>query len=44
MVQRGRTYFENQDKLASIRGNYQKIYEVSVNGMAAAEVFVNEPR
>jgi hypothetical protein len=44
MVQRGRTYFENQDKLASIRGNYQKIYEVSVNGMAAAEVFVNQSK
>jgi hypothetical protein len=44
IVQRGRTYFENQDKLAFIRGNYKKIYEVSVNGMPAAEVFVNEPR
>jgi hypothetical protein len=44
IVQRGRTYFENQDKLASIRGNYQKIYEVSVNGMAAAEVFVNQSK
>lgn len=44
IMQRGRTYFENQDKLAFIRGNYKKIHEVSVNGMAAAEVFVNEPR
>ena len=43
IVQRGRTYFENQDKLAFIRGNYKEIFEVSVNGMAAAEVFVNEP-
>jgi hypothetical protein len=44
IVQRGRTYFENQDKLAFIRGNYKKIHEVSVNGMTAAEVFVNEPK
>jgi hypothetical protein len=43
IVQRGRTYFENQDKLAFIRGNYQKLHEVSVNGMTAAEVFVNQP-
>ena len=44
IVQRGRTYFENQDKLKFIRGNFKRIYEVSVNGMAAAEVFVNEAR
>ena len=44
IVQRGRTYFENQDKLKFIRENYKKIYEVSVKGMTAAEVFVNEPR
>jgi hypothetical protein len=42
IVQRGRTYFENQGKLAFIRGNYKKVYEVSVNGLTAAEVFVNE--
>jgi hypothetical protein len=44
IVQRGRTYFENQDKLKFIRENYKKIYEVSVKDMTAAEVFVNEPR
>ena len=44
IVQRGRTYFENQDKLAFIRTNYKKIHELQVNGMIAAEVFVNEPR
>jgi hypothetical protein len=43
-VQRGRTYFENRDKLTVIRGNFEKVYEVSVNGMSAAEVFVNQPR
>ncbi len=44
IVQRGRTYFENQDKLKFISENYKKIYEVSVKGMTAAEVFVNEAR
>ncbi len=40
IVQRGRTYFENQEKLRLIRGNFKKIHEVSVDGMTAAEVFV----
>jgi hypothetical protein len=44
IVQRGRTYFENRDKLAVIRANFEKVYEVSVNGMSAAEVFVNQPK
>ncbi|MGH9871631.1 MAG: hypothetical protein ACRD9S_04085, partial [Pyrinomonadaceae bacterium] len=44
IIQRGRTYFENQDKLAFIRGNFKKIHEVSVNGMPAAEMFVNQPK
>jgi hypothetical protein len=41
IVQRGRTYFENQDKLAYIRANFKKAHEVSINGMTGAEVFVN---
>ncbi|HEV7797658.1 MAG TPA: glycosyltransferase family 39 protein [Pyrinomonadaceae bacterium] len=44
IVQRGRTYFENQDKLAYIRANFKQVHEVSINGMAAAEVFVNQRR
>lgn len=44
IVQGGRTYFENREKLAFIRANFQKIHEVSVNGMTAAEVFVNQTR
>jgi 4-amino-4-deoxy-L-arabinose transferase-like glycosyltransferase len=44
IVQRGRTYFENRDKLALIRGNFERVYERSVNGMSAAEVFVNQPK
>jgi hypothetical protein len=41
ILQRGRTYYENRDKLAFIRANFKKVHEVSVNGLAAAEVFVN---
>jgi hypothetical protein len=44
IVQRGRTYFENQDKLRYIRANFKKVDEVSIRGMTAAEVFVNQPR
>lgn len=43
IVQRGRTYFENRDKLAFIRANFREIHEVSVSGMTAAEAFVNQP-
>ena len=42
IVQRGRTYFQNRDKLAFMRSNFRKIHEVSINGMTAAAVFVNE--
>jgi 4-amino-4-deoxy-L-arabinose transferase-like glycosyltransferase len=42
IVQRGRTYFENREKLGFIRTHYRKIHEVSINGMVAAEVFVNQ--
>lgn len=44
IVQRGRTYFENQEKLEFIRAHYRKIHEVSVKGMTAAEVFVTEAK
>jgi hypothetical protein len=42
IVQRGRTYFENRDKLALVRSTFTKVHEVSVNGMTAAEVFLNQ--
>ncbi|HEV7743360.1 MAG TPA: glycosyltransferase family 39 protein [Pyrinomonadaceae bacterium] len=44
IVQHGRTYFENRDKLMFVRANFRKVHEVSIRGMTAAEVFVNEPR
>jgi hypothetical protein len=39
ILQQGRTYFENRDKLAFIRANYKKVHEVQINGLVAAEVF-----
>jgi uncharacterized membrane protein YhaH (DUF805 family) len=42
IVQRGRTYFENREKLVTIRSTFRKVHEVTVNGMTAAEVFVNQ--
>lgn len=39
ILQRGRTYYENRDKLAFIRANFKKADEVAVNGLTAAEVF-----
>jgi Dolichyl-phosphate-mannose-protein mannosyltransferase len=44
IIQRGRTYFENRDKIAFVQTNFRKVHEVSVNGLTAAEVFVNQPR
>lgn len=43
IVQRGRIYFENREKIAYVRHNFRKVHEVSVNGLTAAEVFVNQP-
>ena len=43
IVQQGRTYFENRDKIEFIRSTFKKVHEVSINGMTAAEVFVNQP-
>lgn len=44
IVQRGRTYFENRDKIAFVRSHFAKIHEETVNGLTAAEVFVNQPK
>lgn len=42
IVQRGRTYFENRDKLVVIRTNFRKVHEITIRGIPAAEVFVNQ--
>ncbi len=39
IVQRGRTYFENQAKIETIKGSLPKVYEVTVQGVNAAEVY-----
>ncbi|PWT82737.1 MAG: hypothetical protein C5B44_01660 [Acidobacteria bacterium] len=41
IVQRGRTYFENQHKLAFIRSNFNKVNEIRINGLSAAEIYTN---
>ncbi len=42
IIQRGRTYFENREKIAFVRTHFRKMHEEKVNGLIAAEVFVNE--
>ncbi len=41
IIQRGRTYFENQEKIAAIRATFKKVHEIKVNELTAAEIFVN---
>lgn len=43
IVQRGRTYFENREKLTFIRANFKKVHEVQVRGLTACEVFAGPP-
>lgn len=44
IVQRGRIYFENREKIDFVRANFKKVHEVKIQEATAAEVFVNEPR
>jgi len=44
IVQRGRTYFENREKIDFVRANFKKVYEVKIQEATAAEVFVNEKK
>lgn len=39
IVQRGRTYFENQEKVKEVRARYRKVFEISVHGTNAVEVY-----
>ncbi|HEX8140726.1 MAG TPA: glycosyltransferase family 39 protein [Pyrinomonadaceae bacterium] len=41
ILQRGRTYFENREKLAEIRAHYRKVFEVTINGASAVEVYTS---
>ncbi|MGI8917735.1 MAG: ArnT family glycosyltransferase [Pyrinomonadaceae bacterium] len=42
ILQRGRTYFENREKLAFIRANFRKVHETQVRGLTACEIFASE--
>ena len=42
ILQQGRTYFENQQKLTYIRSNFKKVHQVTINGLVAAEVFASQ--
>lgn len=39
IIQNGRTYFENREKMAEVRERYKKVFDVSVRGESAAEVY-----
>jgi hypothetical protein len=39
ILQRGRTYFENREKMQEVRASYRKVYEGLVENMAAVEVY-----
>jgi hypothetical protein len=40
IIQRGRTYFENQEKMKTVRATFEKVFEVRVQDTVAAEVYV----
>ena len=42
IAQRGRTYFENRDELEVVRMKFRRLHTVTVEGVPAAEVFVNQ--
>jgi len=44
IVQRGRTYFENRDKVNFVRSAFKKVHEVKIDGITAAEVFVKDAK
>jgi hypothetical protein len=39
ILQRGRTYFENQEKMKEVRARFRKVYEGFVQGVTAVEVY-----
>ena len=42
ILQRGRTYFENQEKMKEVRSRCRKVYDGLVEGVPAAEVYSQE--
>lgn len=39
IIQKGRTYFENRDKMKEVRERYTKVFDIKVKGKSAAEVY-----
>lgn len=39
VLQRGRTYFENRDEMEHVRAAFQNVFNVCVEGRAAAEIY-----
>lgn len=39
ILQRGRTYFENQDKMKEVRDRFRLVYAGCIDGHTAAEVY-----
>ena len=42
IAQRGRTYFENRAELEVVRAKFRRVHVVTIEGVTAAEVFVNQ--
>jgi hypothetical protein len=42
VLQRGRTYFENQEKMKEVRSSFRKVYEGLVEGVPAVEVYTQQ--
>jgi hypothetical protein len=42
ILQRGRTYFENQDKMKEVRASFRKVYEGLVQDVIAVEVYTQQ--
>jgi hypothetical protein len=42
ILQRGRTYFENRQKMEEVRARFPKVHEVFVQGVKAAEIYAVE--
>jgi len=41
IFQKGRTYFENQEEMKSVRARYRLVYTVCVQGHIAAEIYAS---
>jgi 4-amino-4-deoxy-L-arabinose transferase-like glycosyltransferase len=42
MLQRGRTYFENRDKITEVRARFELVYAGCIQGHTAAEVYATQ--